>query len=67
MSKNRGMSANRAETRGKGIPRLYSNKKGVQLVVTRYFDQTTKLIRFMKSTRILQREDGKTILGHKYA
>jgi hypothetical protein len=67
MSKNRGMSDKRADTRGKGLNRPFSNKAGVQLVVTRYYDEETKLIRFMKSLRILQREDGKTILGHKYS
>ena len=63
MSKNRGQSQRREGTRGNKLSRLFSNKAGIQLVVSRYFDKVTK---FMKTETVLQREHGKTIVGYKY-
>lgn len=66
MSKNKGQSQARAEIRGNKVPREFSNKKGIQLVVTPYYDSTVKKQRYTRTERILQRLDGKTILQYKF-
>jgi len=59
MSKNRGRN-------GSNKSRAFSNKKGVQMVITPYFDSFMQKVRFTKTTKRLQHIEGKTIVHYDY-
>jgi hypothetical protein len=65
MSKNRGQSASRNLKRSNKLDgRDFNNKKGVQLVVTPFYDRFKKRTRFTKVYKVLQRFKGKTIVHY---
>lgn len=67
MSKNRGQSNSRSEKRLSKLGRNFSNKKGVQLLVNRFIDPKTGLVKFTKITKFLQRLEGKTLVQYQYS
>lgn len=66
MSKNRGQSQSRQEKRQSKLGREFSNKKGVQMIVTPFYNMLTGRTSFTKITKRLQHLDGKTIVHLKY-
>lgn len=61
MSKNRGQSEHRSLSRKAKEGRDFSNKKGIQLVITRFGG------RFTKIEKDLQYLKGKTLIHYKYS
>lgn len=66
MSKNRGQSDSRAAKRLTRTGRDFSNKKGVQLVVTKFINPMTGRLQIIKSKKILQYLKGKTIVHSQF-
>lgn len=66
MSKNRGQSEGREQRRANKFGRTYSNKKGIHLVVNRFYDPILRRVRFIKIRKRFQGFKGKRIVHYIY-